>query len=359
MAVSFGGGQPTYKMLENHLLVHRSEGKNAFYLGSPELFWSEELRCWVTCTPELIESIQKNPAFRVVDQAGEIDRIKARLNLDLSHIARVFDHVPVNVEGKEHRERRRRVAKTLSARTEEALERFERLARRLCAEHLGRAGTSDLVADLFEPLILELAHALSGVTLSPRPDFLSPTQIFDKSLGLSRRKLINEQIGALRARACEAMPDEDADTAVSLAILGSDTILGSLALSFAERISAHPGSALRDIDWGDRLTATAVPFIERQALEAVRYGDAEIKPNEIVRLYLDRLSMEETDKRDGFFGTGRHTCPGRAVAQQAWRLLCSALATLPYRIRIDSLKLREADCMFLFPCEIKVTVHEG
>ena len=346
-------------MLENHLLVHRSERKKAFYLGSQELFWSDELRCWVTCTPELIESIQKNPAFRVVDQSGELERIKARLNLDLSHTARVFDHVPVNVEGQEHGARRRRIAKALSARTAEALERFDRLARRLCAEHLGRPGTSDLVSDLFEPLILELAHGLSGVTLSRRPDFLSPTQIFDKSLGLSRRKLINEQIGLLRAKACEAMPDEDADTAVALAILGSDTILGSLALSFVERISAHPGRALRDIDWGDRLTATAVPFIERQALETVRFGETQVKPGEIVRLYLDRLALEDVDQRDRFFGTGRHSCAGRAVAQQAWRLLCAVLVASPYHIRIDGLKLREADCMFLFPCEIKVTVHEG
>ncbi len=343
--------------MTSHLLVHRSEEKNAFYLGSPELFWSDELRCWITCNPDLIETIQKMPAFRVVDQSGEIERIKSRLSLDLSHTARVFDHMPVNVEGTEHAERRRRMARILARRTEDALARFERLARRLCAEHLGRPGTVELIADLFEPLILELAQALSGIALNRRRDFLSPTQIFDKSLGLSRRRILNDEIGALRSNARDAMPEEEADTAVALAILGSDTILGSLALSFIERVSSNPGSPLCNIDWADRLTRTAVPFIERQAVETVRFGKVEVRPGEMIRLYLDSLCAEDIASRDGFFGTGRHTCPGRAVAQQAWRILGTVLASLPHLVRIDGHKLREADCMFLFPREIRVTVH--
>jgi cytochrome P450 len=269
----------------------------------------------------------------------------------------VFEHVPVNVEGSEHAARRREMATVLASRTDEGLKRFEDLARRLCAQHLGCVGECELVSQLFEPLVAELAHALSGIELAHHPEFVSPTQVFDKALGLNRRKLIDRQIGTLRAKACAHMREDSADTAVALAILGSDTILGSLALSFAERIASKPGASLCDIEWGDRLTVTAVPFIERQAGAAVQLDDVEIKQGDVVRLYLDRYAFEPQASRDAFFGTGRHACLGRAVTQQAWRILATLFGDVPLAVRLDSVKLREADCMFLFPREIKVTVY--
>jgi cytochrome P450 len=347
------------EIMENHLLVHRSPQKRAFYLNSEPVFWSDELHCWITCDPATIEAIQKSLLFRVVDHSGETAKIMSRLRIDLSHIAKVFENVPVNVDGEEHGSRRRKMAKTLSARTGEGLARFERMARTLCAQHLGREGNSDLVSDVFEPLVAELAHALSGIELSRHPEFVSPTQVFDKSLGLNRRKLINEQVGLLRQKASENLPKDEIDTSVALAILGSDTILGSLALSFAERVSSNPSMKMSEIDWGDRLTVTAVPFIERQAARATELGAAHIRQGDIVRLFMDRFTFESWETRDAFFGTGRHACIGRAITQQAWRILATIFGTLPLNVRIDSLSLREADCMFLFPREIKVTIYGG
>jgi len=344
-------------MTDNHALIHRSLDKQAFYFNSKPLFWSDELHCWITCDPATIELIQKSALFRVVDHSGETEKIMSRLHIDLSHIARVFQNVPVNVEGDEHVLRRRQMAHTLAARTGESLARFERLARELCARYLGRSGSSELVSDLFEPLVIELAHAISGIELTHHPEFVSPTQVFDKALGLNRRKLINQQIGALRRQACDNMPEDQADTAVALAILGSDTIMGSLALSFAERISSCPDTRMCDIEWGERLTRTAVPFIERKAAEPIRLGDVDIAGGDVVRLFMDRYAFERRDMRDAFFGVGRHACIGRAVAQHAWRILTAILANFPLVVSIDTLKLREADCMFLFPREIKVTIH--
>ena len=345
-------------MTGNHLLVHRSADKKSFYFDSKSVFWSGELHCWITCDPVTIEFIQKCAAFRVVDHSGETEKIISRLHIDLSQIARVFQNVPVNVEGEEHALRRRQMAQTLSARTSEGLARFERLAGNLCERYLGRNGSSEVVSEIFEPLVVELAHALSGIELHRNPDFVSPTQIFDKALGLNRRKLINQQIATLRQNACQHLPEDEIDTAIGLAILGSDTILGSLALSFAERISSNPDVRMRDIAWGDRLTLTAVPFIERQAVEPVEFDDVRIGQGDIVRLFMDRYSFEPRDSRDAFFGTGRHACIGRAVTQQAWRTLAGVLGQLPSFAHIDTLKLREADCMFLFPREIRVTTYD-
>lgn len=344
---------------DNHLLVHRSASKQKFYSGSEPIFWSKELRCWMACDPAVIESIQKNPLFRVVDHSGETAKIVTKLGIDLSHIARVFEHVPVNVEGAEHGRRRRAMATAMATRTEPALTQFRISAERLCHRFFGQTGTVELVSQFFEPLIAELAQALSGVQLEHHPDFVSPTQVFDKGLGLSRRKLINAQIGRLRSRACAHMPDDQADMAVALAILGSDTILGSIALSFAAGLASHPSVPLSDIDWGDSLRATAVPFIERLATAPAMIANAEIEAGDLVRLYLDRYTLEPEERRDGFFGAGRHACLGRAVAQRSWLILTDALRSSTATVTIDDIVLREADCMFLFPREMKAKVDAG
>lgn len=344
-------------MNDSHLLLHRSDARYAYYGQNSDPVWSDQLKCWLAFDPALIQDIQKSQAFRVVDHTGEAERIKQKLGVDLGHIEAALNAMPLGVEGEEHAQRRKRLAKMIAARTDASMARFQAMAEELCALHLGRAGKAELVQDLFEPLILELAHSVSGIRLQHNADFLSPTQIFDKALGLNRRRLINEQIGSLRQQARDKCPAGEADSAVSLAVLGTDSILGSLALSFVERINAHPGSKLSEIGWGEKLSRTAVPFIERVAIEPARAGRVEIKQGEIVRLYLDRFSMEPLDSRDAFFGSGRHACLGRSLAQQAWRTLAAILARLEYRVSIENLQYREADCMFMFPRLMEVAVN--
>ncbi len=339
----------------NHLLVHLSADKRDFYLNSPAIFWSDQLASWITADPTTILAVQRSPTFHVLDHAGGMERIKSRLNVDLADIGRVFENTPVNVEGEEHRERRRRMARALTARTEEALGLFEAQARELCARHLGRDGESDLVTDVFEPLVIELALALTDIALAHHPDFMSPTQIFDKSLSLNRRKLVDQEIGALRQQAHDRMPDDKAELAVATMVFVSDTTLGSLALSFMERVSSCPGMRMSDIAWGDRLTLTAVPFIERMASEALDLAGVTVQRGDVIRLFLDRFSYEAPGDRDAFFGSGRHLCLGRPIVQQAWRALARVLAELPFSVQIDRVKFRPADCMFLFPTEMMVT----
>lgn len=342
----------------NHLLLHLAPDKHSFYRDAPAIFWSDQLNCWITADPETMQTIQRDPAFRVLDQSAELERIKARLHIDLPNIARVLGSVPVNVEGNAHSERRRRMAQTIAARTEHALACFTELAGKLCGQHLGREGQCDLVGDLFEPLSMALALALSGVSVAHDRGAPTPTQIFDRSLGLNRRKLIDAELGRLWREACRSMSESEADEAVALAVLGSDTVFASLALSFAERVSSNPQTRLGDIAWGDHLTASAVPFIERTASRATELAGATIGEGDLVRLFLDGYSLEPPEKRDGYFGTGRHACLGRPIAQRAWSALGGILRELPLFVRIDSIRYRAADAMFLFPAEIAVSVHE-
>jgi cytochrome P450 len=283
--------------------------------------------------------------------------VTARLGLDLGHLERALAALPVCVEGEEHALRRRNIANRIALRAGPAMDRFRQTAERLCQEQLAASGARELIAPFFQPLGLGIAEDLSGLDPAPRADFLSPVQVFDKAMGPSRRRLVNEVVGDLWHQADERCPAGSRDAAMALAILGGDTLWASLALSFAERLAAYPGARLCDIPWPDRLTRTAVPFIERTTLVRTRVAGREVESGDTIRLYLDRHSFEAEEGRDAFFGSGRHVCLGRPLAQDAWRTLAACLRQLPTRLELRSLSYREGDCMFLIPRSLEVEVH--
>jgi cytochrome P450 len=341
----------------NHLLLHRESDKAHFYSQADPLFWSDRLKSWVSCDPATLREVQQSRDFAVVDQAAQGRHVTARLGLDLGHIERALAALPVCVEGEEHALRRKNIASRIAQRARPAMDRFGQTAERLCQEQLAASGARELVAPFFQPLGLGIAEDLSGLDPAPRADFLSPVQMFDKAMGPSRRKLVNEVVGDLWHQADERCPAGARDAAMALAILGGDTLWASLALSFAERLAAHPGARLCDIPWPDRLTRTAVPFIERTTLVRTRIAGHDVEPGEIIRLYLDRYSFEAEESRDAFFGSSRHVCLGRPLAQEAWRTLTESLRELPTRVELRTVSYREGDCMFLIPRSLEVVVH--
>jgi len=339
-------------------LIHRSVAKQTLYRAEAPLSWSKRLNSWLTFDPGIIRAIQKSSAFRVADHHGENARIRARLGVDLGNIERAVNGMPMGVEGPEHARRRRALAQLLAQRGDAALSHFARLAQDLCRKHLGRPGARELIADLFEPLALCLASQVSGLALQPYAGRSFPAQLFDKSLGISRRKSIDQQIAGLRQESIERCPAGERDNAVSLAILGNDTLMGAMALSFVERIGAQANARLCEIDWGKQLTRTSVPFIERLALRDVSVGATIVKEGQSVRLFVDRFCFEGKGQQDAIFGTGRHVCLGRSISQRAWSLLGTALAQLSFTVTLEKIVYREADCMFLIPWKIAANVHE-
>lgn len=343
----------------NHLLLHRQDHKEEVYRQTAQIFWSDSLKCWVTCDPHTLREVQQSHDFAVVDQTAQGRKLMARLGLNLGHSERALSALPVSVEGGEHAQRRRDIANLLSLRARGAIDHFCKSSEELCNSLLTTSGRLELIAQFYQPLGLAIAADISGL-ITPAPGELpSPVQLFDKAMGPTRRKLVNAALGALWHQADERCPAHQRDAAFALAVLGGDTLWASLALSFAQQVAAHPAARLCDIAWPDRLTRTAVPFIERTALADCKIAGQEIKEGDNIRLYLDRFSFEKEESRDAFFGSGRHVCLGRSLAQEAWRGLTASLSKLPSRVDVMTLTYREGDCMFLFPRSLEVMIHAG
>ena len=182
--------------------------------------------------------------------------------------------------------------------------------------------------------------------------------MLDRLLSVKRRKLIDRKICELFAAASEHVPQGNEEIRVAIAILGSDSLLGSIAETFIDEVSNNPGKLLSDIVWSEKLTASAVPYIERKAARSTTVDAKVIEAGDRIRLYLDVFKSCDMSQQDSYFGARKHACLGRSISQRAWRSLSSCLKQMSKRIEIQSIEYRQSDFMFNFPSSIKVAIRD-
>ena len=103
-------------------------------------------------------------------------------------------------------------------------------------------------------------------------------------MSVKRRKLIDRKICELFAAASEHVPQGNEEIRVDIANLGSDSLLGSIAETFIDEVSNNPGKLLSDIVWSEKLTASAVPYIERKAARSTTVDAKVIEAGDRIRL---------------------------------------------------------------------------
>ncbi len=346
-------------MVVQHNLIHRHPDREKIFRQLEPICWSDELDCWLVTGPDLIRRAQKSKNLVVINHRAEVQQICQRFNLNLDDIYDVLGNMPLSTEGVDHSARRRRVSKRIQAKKPTTLAHFPELADKTFRKCIAGKSDVDLVSNLFYPLVSDIVFNISGVNPRSRPDYLSVTQIFDRALGLKRRLLINSELHHMRSQFSQSTDTADATDALALAILGSDSLLGSFSLSFMERIQSNPDCLMCDLDWSKQITATSVPFIERQATTDIDLDGVQVLAGQRVRLYLDRLTFEPVGNRAGFFGVGRHTCPGRSISQGAWQIIGNTFNQHRLRVVVKNVEFRSADSMFSFPTKLQVDFHEG
>ncbi len=345
-------------MNDPHLLIHRSPAKRDFYNSPQPIFWSGELKCWITCDADTIVSILKDRDFTVINYNKETANISQALGVDFRATEKLLDHVPFAHEGKCHAALRKDMAVEISERADAALKEFTRFCSTRVSALFDASNSFNIASELFAPGVFNLMSELSGVCLETH-ESVSPTQVFDRSLSVNRRKQINRQIESIFELADRSFPPGVAGLRSAMLVLGSDSLLGSLSESFCYEIARNTGKRMSDIAWEERIPVTAVPYVERTAANAVEIGGARIKENQRIRLYLDAFSSQGPAGFDHYFGTGRHGCLGKAMSQKAWQILTSELGRIEKKIRISKMEYRGADYLFNFPAIVDVSVQDG
>jgi cytochrome P450 len=187
-------------------------------------------------------------------------------------------------------------------------------------------------------------------------------QLFDDTISLSRRRRINEVLEEISRRIPRSLSEEDRQTRMSIIALSANTLLGSVCQTFVEQLRRSPALPLRTITWGQELTRTALPLVEKRVVKSTILGGQPLLPNERVRLFIEAAGFDAEDQPrydDLFFAVGPHKCVGMNFSLRAWEIVANFLATVDRRVNLVDLIERDGDAVFNLPTRILVKIDAG
>jgi cytochrome P450 len=321
--------------------------------------WSETLRSWCVFDRDSMIAIMKSDDFSVVDYAAEYSKLGQRTNLDWSGLVEALHHIPLANEGERHAQLRRDFARLISARSASTKTLVGELVAKIVPTVFRVGRNAELVHDLIRPINDALFGGLVGAPVPEHASTPSVSQIFDRFLGLNRRKRVQSEVGRLSQAFAERDPATSVQYATALMLVGYDSVLGSLGTSLVAQLDEGTGSRLCDLSYPASLPGTGVPYIERVAKKACVIQGSSIRAGDRIRLILDACPAGgHAGGETLFFGKGRHLCVGKELSQWLWRTLAQELAKLQLKAGITEARLRPNDYVFNVYEKIEVLIYD-
>lgn len=320
--------------------------------------WSERFRSWCVYDVNLVVEVLKSSHFVAVDFAGEYEKIEQRTGIDYTHVRRALHHIPLANEGERHSQLRRDFAHVIRRRSAFAKEQVEQFVSETLPKVLQSGRTIELIRDVVRPTTDSLFAGLVGMR-PPASDGPSPSQIFDRFLGLNRRKIVQNEVARLADSFSEKAHKlaTSNEYATALTIVGYDSVVASLGSSLLHVLHNAAGRRLNEIAYPDTLPTSGVPYVERVAKNDLRIDGQDFHAGDRLRLFLDGIPNKAVSENVLFFGKGRHLCLGMDLSQWVWRTLVRELAGIPLELRIIEARLRRKDYVFNMYDSVKASVH--
>ena len=294
--------------------------------------------------PDEPAEILKARDLDVVPYAPRVGALADRLGLDLSATLDALNAVPLCLPRDRHSEARRDMAGLIAAQAEPLRAALPGLVARHFAP-LTRPGRVDAMAGVVAPAVAEVISILVGMSVTVE-EGSHISRIFSQTLGVARRKRMDEELARLQRRLRDQFPAADDRTLglkLSLLILGRDAMMGTFGCSL-EDMARRAGGGWSALAWPETPPRTGVPYIDRIALGDVTVGGRPVDKGETIRAALaDYEKADDPRLRLSFFGAGAHLCLGRALSLEIWRELGAFLAASPARPRVTAFALRRDD----------------
>ena len=259
--------------------LHKNPQRGHRYQSDGGIRWSDELKRWMISDPELMSQILRNPDFVVHEY--RFDLALSRHGVDLPHLARMRDFLPLAVEGEQHAILRDRMIRDISLNTAAAIGSYETALAAALNETIvnSRDGRACLAQRCLSALPSEGQHrhrrlgAICQIAIDEIERLVDLPLFFDDMISIKKRAQLEE----IAAQVLQAMPaDFDMDEKylrLSMLTLAIDTLSASVMLSVKSILEREPGVALNQIRW-DARTDFDGPAICREK-SAKRYASCE------------------------------------------------------------------------------------
>ena len=240
-------------MDKGYLTFHRSPERHARYLrGADGPIFDPVTKAWIISNPGCCERLLTSPDTRPATYSDDYAALEKRLGIDFSNVLLAFLHIPMCLHEEAHRKARRRVAEHLAARKSDLSDSMSKsLAAHL--EPLRREGEPEIMSEVLLPLVLGVTEPLTDVPPAIAAQCRTVSTIFDKSIGPRKRQRIDAELGLMRAAIIGKLGPDASEDAVglrlALAVLGRDTLMGTIGASLYSILSANPGRRLNEISY--------------------------------------------------------------------------------------------------------------
>jgi cytochrome P450 len=334
--------------------LHRDEQRHGFYRErrADPPFFDRAVNAWIVTDAGQALALLQSPHLEVAHYERSYEELQERSGHAFENLLFAYRHVPLCLNGAEHREARRRSAAFLNGRKPVAAAAILSLVEDSFVLLESRSEV-DLAAEVLEPLVTRLLLSVVGVderALSAKPT----ATIFDRLLGLRKRLRLEQEVSLLRAAIRDALqPDalpEDVGLLLALCILGQDALFGTVGESLFQILKAQAGRKLSEMEFPPAPTHTGVPYVERTVTHPIEIAGLALQPGSRLRLMLQSFSYtEDPDDRTRLFGAGVHSCLGRPLSLDLWGKITKRLSQIERRVEILRYELRTDDYLFTCP----------
>lgn len=339
--------------------LYKLSDKAHIYKSFSHPTWSQPLRRWISTHPKVIKDILNSSSFGVVNH--EIKKIENKFDINLDHLSRLVEFLPVTKDSVEHKVLRKEFAITIQKNFEKSLAFFESEFYHLTHHLFKSKNEIDLCKDLLLPTILKTNQIISEIENINSDELVSLSTIFDETLNIEARIKLNlsleKIINLLKI-------DYDLNACyfrMALFALGNDSALSTISESLICMFLKHPNQTLSSMKWPSEIPATGVPVIERVCLSDIVIAGVNIKKGQRARLYLDAAGYEgETCPHYAslYFGSGAHLCLGMPLASKMWEIVIQTLSKISKKVKMLEVKPRKNDNVFNVYEAIRIKIDD-
>ncbi len=345
----------------NFLTLHREDLRHEYFAGHAGAppFYDAATQAWIVTDPLQCKELIASGKLRPATYSADYHALQARLGIDFSGMGFAFEHIPLCQHGDVHVGSRRRISEFLAVRKAQVQARLPGMVSANLAA-LASEGEIDVMQNCIVPLVQDMIAATTGIDAAVVAECSTVSAVFDRSIGIAKRRRIEAEIGILRQRISETgetQTEEEVGMRLALLILGRDALTGTLGESLHRVFVDNAGKRLSDISYPELPPETGVPWVERQVLTPFHLAGCDFAKGDRVRVYLQTLSTSKENKTlTGFFGSGPHVCLGRPLSLDVWKEIVAFLSRVPLRVRVDSYSAKTSDYVFTCPQRLDVTV---
>lgn len=344
----------------NYLTVYRQPERDEFIESARKSgpFFDRVTRAWIVADPDLCRELLSAPALYPAPALEHYRNMPSGFGDQFASVAFAFEHIPLSMYGERHTEARRR-ASTFIAGRHHAIHAW--VADEL-PEHLQpfkQPGRVELMGEVIKPMVRGLFATLVDTDLPDRLALDSVSQVFDKSIGMSRRITLEADMAQLEAHLREQlgeMSEDDVGMRLGLLVVGKDALVGTLAESLCQLFRDNADVPLEGISFPKMPHHTAVPFVERIAAAAVSVAGLDLAEGDRVRLVLQTYGHSPASEHHRYFGAGAHACLGRPLSLELWSTVAASLSKLTSRVRVLDYQLPADSYVFNVPTTFEVEV---